>query len=71
MAGRDTAVPLQAIDPASSEFNVTRNYLDWLTSIPWAKYSEEKLDVQQAHEVSHGLSHGRPGLASHPQFLLI
>ncbi|GAB4814573.1 hypothetical protein N2152v2_001619 [Parachlorella kessleri] len=42
---------LQAIDPASSEFNVTRNYLDWLTSIPWAKYSEEKLDVQQAQQI--------------------
>ncbi|KAL4421915.1 hypothetical protein ABPG77_005199 [Micractinium sp. CCAP 211/92] len=42
---------LQAIEPASSEFNVTRNYLDWLTSIPWGQYSQEKLDVAAAKEV--------------------
>lgn len=41
----------QAIEPASSEFNVTRNYLDWLTSIPWGQYSQEKLDVGAAKEV--------------------
>lgn len=41
----------QAIEPASSEFNVTRNYLDWLTSIPWGQYSQEKLDVAAAKEV--------------------
>ena len=42
---------LNALEPASSEFNVTRNYLDWLTSIPWGRYSEEKLDVHHAKEV--------------------
>ncbi|PSC68558.1 Lon protease mitochondrial [Micractinium conductrix] len=42
---------LQAIEPASSEFNVTRNYLDWLTSIPWGQYSQEKLEVGDAKEV--------------------
>ena len=44
--------PLQAIEPASSEFNVTRNYLDWLTSIPWGQCSAEKLDVAGAQAVS-------------------
>lgn len=39
---------LSALEPASSEFNVTRNYLDWLTSLPWGKYSEDKLDVNGA-----------------------
>jgi ATP-dependent Lon protease len=39
---------LQGLEQASSEFNVTRNYLDWLTSIPWGKYSQEKLDVKHA-----------------------
>jgi len=41
---------LNALEPASSEFNVTRNYLEWLTSIPWGTYSDEKLNVQQAKE---------------------
>ena len=26
---------LQVLERNSSEFNVTRTYLDWLTSIPW------------------------------------
>lgn len=45
---------LGALEPASSEFNVTRNYLDWLTSIPWGQYSAEKLDVGAAKTVRAG-----------------
>lgn len=26
------------LEPSSSEFNVTRNYLDWLTVLPWGNY---------------------------------
>ena len=44
----------QAIEPASSEFNVTRNYLDWLTALPWGVLSEEKLHVGDARTVSPG-----------------
>ncbi|KAK2078600.1 hypothetical protein QBZ16_003440 [Prototheca wickerhamii] len=42
---------LQAIEPASSEFNVTRNYLDWLTCLPWGKVSAERLDLAAAKTV--------------------
>ncbi|XP_071969945.1 lon protease homolog, mitochondrial isoform X2 [Engystomops pustulosus] len=42
---------LGLLDNHSSEFNVTRNYLDWLTSIPWGKCSQENLDLQRAEEV--------------------
>ncbi|XP_063776157.1 lon protease homolog, mitochondrial [Pseudophryne corroboree] len=42
---------LGLLDNHSSEFSVTRNYLDWLTSIPWGKYSPENLDLQRAEEV--------------------
>ncbi len=34
-----------------SLFSVTRNYLDWLTSLPWGKYSEENLDLTKAKDV--------------------
>lgn len=42
---------LASLEPSSSEFNVTRNYLEWLTSIPWGHYSPEKLDIGHAHAV--------------------
>ncbi|KTG33177.1 hypothetical protein cypCar_00009012 [Cyprinus carpio] len=42
---------LGLLDNHSSEFNVTRNYLDWLTSMPWGTNSEENLELSQAKEV--------------------
>lgn len=32
-------------------FSVTRNYLDWLTSMPWGTNSEENLLLDRAKEV--------------------
>ncbi|XP_003460978.3 lon protease homolog, mitochondrial [Cavia porcellus] len=42
---------LALLDNHSSEFNVTRNYLDWLTSIPWGRHSNENLDLRRAQAV--------------------
>lgn len=42
---------LGLLDNHSSEFSVTRNYLDWLTSLPWGKSSEENLDLKKASHV--------------------
>ncbi|XP_072246322.1 lon protease homolog, mitochondrial [Leuresthes tenuis] len=42
---------LGLLDNHSSEFNVTRNYLDWLTSMPWGTNSEENLSLGRAREV--------------------
>ncbi|KAL3278224.1 hypothetical protein HHI36_013563 [Cryptolaemus montrouzieri] len=39
------------LESHSSEFNVTRNYLDWLTSLPWGVQSEENLNLQRATEI--------------------
>lgn len=39
------------LDNHSSEFNVTRNYLDWLTTLPWGITSVENLDLKQAREI--------------------
>ena len=36
------------LDNHSSEFNVTRNYLDWLTMLPWGLTSEENLTLDKA-----------------------
>ncbi|GAB1607388.1 lon protease homolog, mitochondrial-like [Argonauta hians] len=42
---------LSFLDNHSSEFNVTRNYLDWLTSMPWGCSSKENFDLQHASEI--------------------
>ena len=42
---------LRFLDAHSSEFSVTRNYLDWLTVLPWGLASEENLDLKVARQV--------------------
>ncbi|KAF5739986.1 lon protease 1 mitochondrial [Tripterygium wilfordii] len=42
---------LQLLEASSSEFNVTRNYLDWLTALPWGTYSDENFDVFRAQKI--------------------
>ncbi|GAA5872748.1 hypothetical protein JCM16303_006818 [Sporobolomyces ruberrimus] len=42
---------LQGLEPAASEFNVTRNYLDWITSIPWGRHTQENFDLKHATTV--------------------
>jgi hypothetical protein len=32
-------------------FSVTRNYLDWLTLLPWGVTSEESLDLDAASKI--------------------
>ncbi|ORX57003.1 ATP-dependent protease La [Hesseltinella vesiculosa] len=39
---------LAHLEPAASEFNVTRNYLDWLTQIPWGQRSHENFNMKHA-----------------------
>ncbi|XP_021941015.1 lon protease homolog, mitochondrial-like isoform X2 [Zootermopsis nevadensis] len=42
---------LSFLEGHSSEFNVTRNYLDWLTSLPWGVTSADNLNLQRAIEI--------------------
>ncbi|CAG8721007.1 1732_t:CDS:2, partial [Cetraspora pellucida] len=42
---------LAHLEPAASEFNVTRNYLDWLTQIPWGQSSPENYNIKHAMKV--------------------
>ncbi|KAF9114119.1 ATP-dependent Lon protease pim1 [Mortierella sp. AM989] len=42
---------LEHLEPAASEFNVTRNYLDWLTNVPWGVRSPENYDIRHATRV--------------------
>lgn len=42
---------LAHLEPAASEANVTRNYLDWLTQIPWGQHSPENYSIAHAKTV--------------------
>ncbi|KAH9003125.1 ATP-dependent protease La [Lactarius hatsudake] len=42
---------LAHLEPAASEANVTRNYLDWLTQIPWGQHSPENFSIAHAKKV--------------------
>ena len=36
---------------AAAEHSVIRNYLDWLTDLPWSAESEDRLDVAAARKI--------------------
>jgi ATP-dependent Lon protease len=42
---------LKSMPPMSSEATVVRNYLDWLISLPWNEYTEDKLDIDNAEKI--------------------
>jgi ATP-dependent Lon protease len=39
------------LETGSPEYAVTRNYLDWLTALPWGRYSTDNLDLRHARKV--------------------
>ncbi len=51
---------LSVLETGSSEYGVTRNYLDWVTAFPWGVYSEDNIDIKRAEEV---LDRDHAGLA--------
>jgi len=42
---------LEAMPPVSAEATVSRNYIDWLVSVPWKKASKEIRDLTKAEEI--------------------
>ncbi|KAM6521254.1 ATP-dependent Lon protease pim1 [Fusarium solani] len=49
---------LAHLETAASEFNVTRNYLDWLTQIPWGRRSAENFGIPNAVKILDEDHHG-------------
>ncbi len=49
---------LESMPPMSAEATVCRNYLDWLTSLPWNKKSREKRDLLEAERILDEDHHG-------------
>ncbi len=42
---------LEMIPAHSPEFNVIRNYLDWLCDLPWNKKSKDNMDIKKAERI--------------------
>jgi len=42
---------LSILETGSPEYGVTRNYVDWLTSVPWGKFSKDKLSLRSARTI--------------------
>jgi ATP-dependent Lon protease len=42
---------ITVLEPASSEFHVTRTYLHALTELPWGIYSKDRLSIADAREI--------------------
>ncbi|HKZ17150.1 MAG TPA: endopeptidase La, partial [Geobacteraceae bacterium] len=42
---------MQLIEPTSPEYNVSRSYVDWLTILPWGKYSKDSYNLGRARKV--------------------
>ena len=47
----DEMEKLQLIEPSSPEYNVSRNYLDWLTILPWGVFSKDSYSIARARKV--------------------
>ena len=42
---------LAKMSPMAADYAVTRNYIEWLAVLPWAKSSGVEVDINKAHEV--------------------
>jgi ATP-dependent Lon protease len=42
---------LKMMSPMSAEATVVRNYIDWMLSLPWFDYAEEKHDLTEAERI--------------------
>ncbi len=47
----DELQKLQVLEQGSPEYGVTRNYLDWLTQVPWGQASEDHFDLAAARGI--------------------
>ncbi|WP_303291051.1 endopeptidase La [Marinobacter sp. SS5-14b] len=48
---KDEIQKLQVLEQGSPEYGVTRNYLDWITQVPWGVHSEDHFDLAEARKI--------------------
>jgi len=55
---RDEMDKLSVLEVQSAEYGVVRNYLDWLTVIPWGIISSEHHDLEEAEKILNNDHYG-------------
>ncbi len=49
---------LRLLEPNSAEYGVARNYLDWVTSLPWGIFSKDNYDIEKAAKILNSDHYG-------------
>ena len=49
---------LKMMNPMSAEAAVVRNFLDWIVSMPWQEYTEDRIDLVEAERILEEDHHG-------------
>lgn len=55
----DEIQKLGSLEPNAAEYNVTRQYLDWITQLPWGKFTKDSFNISKAIRI---LDHDHHGL---------
>ncbi len=42
---------LEMIHQASGEYHIVYSYIDWLLLVPWSKYTDDRLDINEAENI--------------------
>ena len=48
---KEEFLKLKKTPPSSPEFTVIRNYLDWMTDVPWTKKTKDNLDIKNVRKI--------------------
>lgn len=57
-AARKQLQRMRAMSPHGAEYQVCRNYVEWLADLPWGKTTADRLDVAEARRVLDEDHHG-------------
>ena len=42
---------LEMIPQAAAEYNIAYTYIDWILSVPWNQFTEDRLDIAEAKKI--------------------
>ena len=58
---------LEKTDPSVAEYSIGLNYLDYLISLPWTRFTEDNLDLKRAERILDAQHYGlAPRQGAHP-----